>query len=499
MINPDCKRHLILKSIFVFFILFGILFTFKNVEAQTNTASVNIGDCYIRQDVPSGSYSNTGSSEGFSIQWYQPWMATNHGLVQFTLPSGSYTITKISLFLYAGGTSGTFTDCNIYKSNSTFDEGSVNWSSAPSYDGTVISSVSSLPSGTTEGWREFVLRGDGATNSLNSLTWGSTAMLHIRFAAESGATKSFWFYSKENANTSLRPYIQITYVAPPPTVTTQAVSSIASTTATGNGTVTDNGGATITERGVVWNTSTGPTTANNKAITSGNTGAYNASITGLTLGTLYYVKAYAINSNGIGYGNEVTFTTLNIPSVSNPTATSITTNTAILGANITSDGGSVITARGTCWGTSANPISNCVAEGGTTTGVFTHSRAGLPSGTLIHYRGYATNSVGTAYSSDATFTTITPAIVDWNNSNVQEITLSANRSFTFTNGKSGGVYSLFIKQNSTGGWNITWPADIKWAGGITPTFTTTAGAVDLVKFTHDGTNYYESGLMLDLK
>ncbi|NTW31741.1 MAG: LamG domain-containing protein, partial [Bacteroidetes bacterium] len=216
------------------------------------------------------------------------------------------------------------------------------------------------------------------------------------------------------------------------TVTTQAVSIIAATTATGNGNVTADGGAAITERGVCWNTSTSPTTANNKAISSGTTGAFTAAMTGLTTGTLYYVKAYVINSIGISYGNEVTFTTLSIPTVTTPTATSITNNSAILGANVTSNGGTAITARGTCWGTSASPTTNCVAEGGTTTGVFTQARTGFSQGTIIYYRGYATNSVGTGYSADGTFTTLTLATVDWNNSNVQEITLAADRSFTFT-------------------------------------------------------------------
>lgn len=94
-----------------------------------------------------------------------------------------------------------------------------------------------------------------------------------------------------------------------PTVTTQAVSNIQTTTATGNGDVTNDGGETITERGVCWKTSTGPTTSDDKATSSGTTGAFTASMTDLTPDTLYYVRAYAINSVGTSYGNEVTFIT----------------------------------------------------------------------------------------------------------------------------------------------------------------------------------------------
>jgi|GEM_PF-1427388 len=94
-----------------------------------------------------------------------------------------------------------------------------------------------------------------------------------------------------------------------PTVTTQAVSSIASTTATGNGNVTADNGAAITERGVVVSTTANPTTANDKFTSAGTTGAFTASITGRTAGKLYYVRAFATNSVGTSYGSEVTFTT----------------------------------------------------------------------------------------------------------------------------------------------------------------------------------------------
>lgn len=94
----------------------------------------------------------------------------------------------------------------------------------------------------------------------------------------------------------------------PPTVTTQAVTNITGTTATGNGTVVADGGDTITERGVCWSTSVNPTTSDSKATTAGTTGAFSASITGLTNGTLYHVRAYAINGEGTSYGSDVTFT-----------------------------------------------------------------------------------------------------------------------------------------------------------------------------------------------
>lgn len=91
-----------------------------------------------------------------------------------------------------------------------------------------------------------------------------------------------------------------------------------------------------------------------------------------------------------------------LPTVTSPTATNIAIPNVTLGATITSDGGLTITARGTVWGTSPSPTGNVLAEGGTSTGVFSHSRTELTKGVALYYRGYATNAKGTAYSEDGT-------------------------------------------------------------------------------------------------
>ncbi len=98
-----------------------------------------------------------------------------------------------------------------------------------------------------------------------------------------------------------------------PTVTTSAVTAITTTGGTGNGDVTSDGGATVTERGVVVNTTGNPTTSDTKFTTSGTTGSFNVAITGRNPSTLYYVRAYAINSAGTGYGSEVNFRTAKMP------------------------------------------------------------------------------------------------------------------------------------------------------------------------------------------
>lgn len=96
-----------------------------------------------------------------------------------------------------------------------------------------------------------------------------------------------------------------------------------------------------------------------------------------------------------------------IPTLSSPTKTNITHNSATLGGNVTSDGGFTVTQRGVCVGTSADPVlgGNCFVNGTAGTGVFTVSATSLSSNTTYHYRAYATNANGTNYTTDDTFTT----------------------------------------------------------------------------------------------
>lgn len=94
------------------------------------------------------------------------------------------------------------------------------------------------------------------------------------------------------------------------------------------------------------------------------------------------------------------------PTVIAPTVTAITHNSATLGGIVTS--GSGITARGTAWKISSPVVAtdNQLAEGGTTTGAFTHPRSGLPSGTQIFFVAYATNGTGTSISTESSFYTL---------------------------------------------------------------------------------------------
>ncbi|MEW6051726.1 MAG: hypothetical protein AB1644_11805 [Candidatus Zixiibacteriota bacterium] len=97
-----------------------------------------------------------------------------------------------------------------------------------------------------------------------------------------------------------------------PTVSTAAVGAITETTAECGGTVTSDGGAEVTSRGVCWGMNATPTLADNKSTDGTGTGSYTSSLSGLTPGTKYYVRAYAINDAGTGYGVTDSFTTVSL-------------------------------------------------------------------------------------------------------------------------------------------------------------------------------------------
>jgi len=87
-------------------------------------------------------------------------------------------------------------------------------------------------------------------------------------------------------------------------------SIITENTAKSGGTITSDAGSAISARGVCWSTAVNPTIANSKTTDGNGIGTFSSSINGLTLGTTYYVRAYATNSAGTSYGNAVTFKTL---------------------------------------------------------------------------------------------------------------------------------------------------------------------------------------------
>ena len=172
-----------------------------------------------------------------------------------------------------------------------------------------------------------------------------------------------------------------------PTISTLEPVNLTSTSVTIGGNVTADGGDSVTVRGICWNTSSNPDIAlTTKTANGAGKGTFSANITNLTIGTTYYARAYATNSFGTVYGNEITFTTQNLPTISTTDVTNITTVTATSGGNISSDGGSIVIARGICWGTSQNPTIDLTTKTneGIGIGSFSSTMVNLQLGTTYY-------------------------------------------------------------------------------------------------------------------
>jgi len=101
-----------------------------------------------------------------------------------------------------------------------------------------------------------------------------------------------------------------------PTVTTTPVSAITETSAIIGGKITNNGGSILTAHGVCWSTTPQPTILNSKTTLTGDSTFFTVSINGLASGSTYYVRAYATNSAGTAYGEQVSFITVKYDSLS---------------------------------------------------------------------------------------------------------------------------------------------------------------------------------------
>lgn len=212
------------------------------------------------------------------------------------------------------------------------------------------------------------------------------------------------------------------FTTPAPTVTVASPTSTTLTSegATLGGTVTCDPSSFITSRGVVYVlTSVSATpevngSGTSSVIVAGTTGTFSQAISGLTRSSAYSFRAWALTAQNVRvYSTAGTFDTLDVaPTVTTPTNDPVTDVTATLGGNVTSDGGDAVTERGVVYSLTATnddpQISGTgvtkVTTGGTT-GVFTVNASSLTPGSEYSYAAYATNGIGTTYTSVETFWT----------------------------------------------------------------------------------------------
>ena len=172
----------------------------------------------------------------------------------------------------------------------------------------------------------------------------------------------------------------------------------------------DDCGKLISERGFVWTEGySNPTMSSQRKIVSGRTGIYEAQIDGLKPNTLYTVRAYAENEEGIAYGDALQFTTdVALPAVVTERVSGVTSSSAVVYAKVISDGGETVSNYGVLLSTSVEidpgEARKLSAVGPSSS--FDVAVSGLSRKTMYYVQAYVTNSAGTAYGEILSFETM---------------------------------------------------------------------------------------------
>jgi len=195
-----------------------------------------------------------------------------------------------------------------------------------------------------------------------------------------------------------------------PTVTTTMVDDVTGNSASCGGEVTEEGTAPVTARGVVWSQTVHPTIEENEGITADGEGVgiFSSNLTGLASSTIYYVRAYATNSVGTAYGEELEFETEELVEVTTSEVIKISNNSALTGGFVVFAGISPITSRGIVWHTEENPTLDHnlgITPDSTGVGSFVSGINGLDKNSIYYVRAFATNDSGTTYGQSVQFTT----------------------------------------------------------------------------------------------
>lgn len=304
--------------------------------------------------------------------------------------------------------------------------------------GAVLSGTVLTDNGAEITERGFVwMQGDGTptTDSHRLEASGTTGDYTATLSGlEPNKTYSFRAYAINSVGTSYGVVMNFMTSASLPGVSSVDVSKISTDSATLTANVTDHGGETVSEVGFYYSTEESVDITKAVKVSKTYTGSsFSASLSGLSIATTYYVKAYAVNSAGTAYSSIATFTTLaSAPVVSTNGSSEITSDGALLSGTVVADNGSAITQRGFVWiqGEGTPTTSNHRLKVSGTTGDFTAGLTGLEPNKKYSFRAYAINSVGTSYGDVMTFSTVAglPRLASTNVSNLTTTTATFSSS-----------------------------------------------------------------------
>jgi len=286
--------------------------------------------------------------------------------------------------------------------------------------------ILALPALASAGTVEFRIHAGGTGRSVKLQQYISSTWTDITTFTNIGTTGTTFTYAVNTSSSAtlrlatpsaaiyVHDIIVNDYSSGPtlPVLSTAAISSITTTSAVSGGTISSDGGAAVSARGVCWGAATGPTVTGSHSTDGSGSGSFISNITGLTAATQYFVRAYATNSQGTAYGDELSFYSSGVSPPAAPTATAAT-NVGVNSFTATWNAASGATSY--YLDVSLNSgfssfvgVYNNYSVSGTSQAV-----SGLTASTTYFYRVRANNSGGTSSSSN-TITVNTQAADPYN-------------------------------------------------------------------------------------
>ena len=198
-----------------------------------------------------------------------------------------------------------------------------------------------------------------------------------------------------------------------PLLRTLPVTGLTPTSIKTGGEITSEGSGSVVVRGICWSLVKNPTIQNIDSITTDGKGigVFSSTISGLKPGTSYFIRSYATNNAGTGYGNQLTALVAPVaPAITTADILVIADTLATSGGEVLSDGGSPVLERGICWNTVKNPTRSAssldpysISGNGLGSFISTMALAKQSYSLTFYVRAYAINSVGTAYGTELSF------------------------------------------------------------------------------------------------
>jgi hypothetical protein len=267
-----------------------------------------------------------------------------------------------------------------------------------------------------------------------------------------------------------------------PAATTRSVSNIGETSATLNSTVNPNGVATTVYFDYGTSTSYGSKSSSKSAGTGRNAVNVAIGVSGLAANTTYHVRVVAVSSIGTTTGSDVTFTTKGRPIVTVGAATGVSSNAATLVGTVNPNGhaASWYFQYGT---TSSYGLQTPTRSSSSANGVrnVTEAITSLNPSTTYHYRLVATNSVGTTFGNDVSFSTGPPPLTLATSSKTVVVSGSAVLSGKISSGRSNESVVVFSQRYASGSFTavatVLTDAGGVWTLRVRPRIATTYKAV----------------------